>query len=341
MRTYHRSIVFSKVPLNGSFTYKDIFQLFPADLIGMPTTKVFQKHHPIILEYWTTKDEVVTVPSDFEKIKDLYSLTALTSNKQDIILSLLTIITNHVFFRYSESTGSWGFPILNEDAEEGEVNTWESKWCLPIFVWKNFQSQLSIEKFTELNIPIVTFLPHQHYYLINPNFDFHVDRNITFPITATQILDSYFSQPKNILEILNSAISFANSAMELRNSKKTLSLISAFTAIETLVNMEFENVQLEKCKDCGQSKFKIAEKYRQFLFKYISKSEENKKKFNSYYSLRSKIVHTGQKLKTEKLFADISEEERAEELLNEIEIIQLSKLSIINWLILNPVFRNE
>jgi len=336
MRTYHRSIVFSKISLNESFIYKDIFQLFPANLDGIPTTKVFQKHYPLILEYWTTKDEVINVPSDFEKIKDLYSLTALTSNKQDIILSLLTTITTHLFFRYSDYIGSWGVPILKEDAGE-EANSWDSKWCLPIFTWKDSQRQLKIEKFSELSIPNVELIPHHDYYLNDPNFDYHFDKTITFPDTSIQILDSYFNQPKNILEIVNSAISFSNSAMELRNSKKTLALISAFTAIETLVNLEFENVQPEKCKDCGQLKYKIAEKYRQFLFKYIGKTEKNKKKFNSYYSLRSKIVHTGQKFKTEKLFSDVSEEERNEEFLNEIEIIQLSKLSIINWLLKNPV----
>jgi hypothetical protein len=336
MRTYHRSIVFSKISMKGCFIYKDIFQLFPADdLDGIPTTKVHQKHHPLILEYWTEKDEITYVPSDFDELKDLYSLTALTTTKQDIILSLLTTITNHVFFRYTEFIGNWGLPILKEDVHNDEVNAWESKWCLPLFVWKNFQKQLKIERFSQINYPNVDFIPHEDYYFNNPNFDYSFDKHITFPNTSIQILDSYYSQPKDILEVINSAISFSNSAMELRNSKKTLSLISAFTSIETLVNMEFENTQVDKCKDCGQLKYKISEKYRQFLFKYIGKSNTNKKKFNSYYSLRSKIVHTGQKLKTEKLFSYVSEEKSAEEFLNQIEIIQLAKLSIINWLIQN------
>ena len=57
-----------------------------------------------------------------------------------------------------------------------------------------------------------------------------------------------------------------------------------------------------KCEECGQQKYGVSRKFREYLLKYIGDSPNNKRKFNNYYSLRSKIVHTGRQLKTELLF---------------------------------------
>ncbi len=334
MKELHKTIIFTKVPLNKGFSYRDVFQVYPATLNNQPTTKVFMKHYPVILEYWTTDDDLINNRSEVEELKDFYTSTATQLTKQDTILSLLSTITNHLFFRYTETNGTWGMPILKEDVGD-EANTWSSKWCLPIFTWPGLPSQLKIENFSKIELPQVSYIPHISYFFSNPNFDYYLDQEITFPQTSFDILDSYFNQPLSTREILNSAIGFAVSAMELRQSKKTLSIISSFTTIETMVNMEFANNDIEKCELCGQAKYSVLKKYRDFLFKYIGESPNNKKKFNKYYSLRSKIIHTGERLKTEILFADVSEVEKDKEFLSVIEILQLAKMSIINWLLKN------
>jgi hypothetical protein len=123
--------------------------------------------------------------------------------------------------------------------------------------------------------------------------------------------------------------------MEFISSKKKLALLSAFTAIETMVNWDTKDFKPSKCEKCGQDAFKISARYREFLLKYIGDSKANKNKFNNYYKLRSRIVHTGEDFKTERLFSDVDQETKEEERLQLAEVVILSKLAIIFWTIKN------
>ncbi|RPH29905.1 MAG: hypothetical protein EHM93_16645 [Bacteroidales bacterium] len=299
----------------------------------MPKSK-FQEHHPVILEYWTDEKEIIETSDEIKDFSDIFFDAATTINKVDSILGLLSVFTNNLFFRYYDSTGMWGMPVLKDEIEE-ENNLWSSKWNFPFFHWPELPKQMVINEFTKLEIPEVKYVKHFDYYSNNPNFDYKVIDEITFPNTITSVLNSYYSKTPEIQSIIDTAISFSYTAMELRPIKKTVSLLSSFTSLETMVNLEFRDFKTKNCEKCGQPQYKIAEKFRDFLFKYIGKGEENRNIFNSYYSIRSKIVHTGQRLKTEKLFSNIPKKEKDKEFLNHIEILQLGKLSIIHWLIRN------
>lgn len=333
MREYHRAIIFTKVPLTWNFRYRDMFQIFPAVLINMPYSSL-QRRHPNILEYWTTPEEEISIPSEFENLKILFSTAATTITKQDKILSLLSTFSNNLFFRYSDLSGFWGMPILKDDPGD-EANLWSSKWCWTLFHFPELPSQFKIENFTELNLKDVNRVSHKSYYTYDPNLDFDSKREIEFPETMEYILDSYFQLDSERMQTIDAAISYSVAAMELKDSKKTLSLLSSFSSLETMVNLEFRNENVERCDECGQLKYSIARKFRDFLLIYIGDSKANRKKFNAYYSFRSKIVHTGAQLKTEKLFSEVPEEEADSEYLTRLEILQLGKLAIINWLIFN------
>jgi len=332
---FNKTIIFTKIPLTGYFKFYEKFQIYPADLEGMPVSKN-QEHYPVILEYVIEKDEIIEPPQNVETLKDLRTYTASTLTKQDEILNLLTLFTNHQFFRYYDLTGNWGMPILKENAGD-EANLWSSKWCMTMFHWPNLSEQLKIEKFTDIELKYdpVKFISFKEYYEHNPNYDFYRDQVITFPNNMFLGIEYYYALDIETKKIIDVAISHTVSAMELRQFKKTLSVISAFTSIETMVN--FENIEFnpESCDSCGQLKFKVAKKYRDYLLKYIGNNPNNKKKFNALYKLRSKIVHTGMLFKTENLWNDISQEEKDEEFINQLEVILLSKLSVINWLLIN------
>ena len=106
-------------------------------------------------------------------------------------------------------------------------------------------------------------------------------------------MQAYYGLNAETKKTIDSAINHTVSAMELRKHKKTLSIIAAFTSMETMVNNEFKDEKVERCGECNQLQYKVAKKFRDFLFKYVGKSTENKKKFNAFYLLRSKIVHAG------------------------------------------------
>jgi len=335
MDKYQKTIIFTKIPLTGYFRYLDKFQIYPAELEDMPKSKL-QEHYPVILEYFIHDSEVIKPKNAFKGLEDLSSLTATTLTKQDEILNLLTLFTNHLFFRYSDLSGTWGMPMLKDDPGQ-EANEWSSKWNLKMFHWPGLPKQLKIESFTEIELEYepVAFIPFQKYYQHKPNYDTSIDEPITFPNNIFLGLDSYYSLNEDFKSTIDTAISHCISAVELKDTKKTLSVISAFTSIETMVNFENRDFVPETCKECGQLQFKISQHYRDFLLKYVGDSQNNKKKFNAFYGLRSKMIHTGMKFKTEYLWNDLPKEEKKKEMINQLEVILLSKMSIINWLIIN------
>jgi hypothetical protein len=336
MKKYLRIIFFTKVPLGGYYKYKDVFQIFPADLEDMPKSSI-QEHFPNILEYWISDEEKIHVPPEFEELKEMFSFTGAQILKQDKILGLLSSFTNSLFFRHADIIGNWGLPMLKDDPVE-EVNSWSSMWCLGLFYFPSLAKQLQIDKFSELNINPIKKTDHKSYYMFEPNLDFKNDRNILFPNTIDLFFDSYFALEPTKKILVDAAISYTVAAIELKNTRKTLSLLASFTSMETMINLEFRELEAEKCKECGQLRYSVSKKFREYFLKYIGKSDLNKKKFNDYYSLRSKIVHTGRQLKTEILFADVPEIEENLELEQRMEILQMGKLAIVNWLIKNLHF---
>ncbi|MFI5139228.1 MAG: hypothetical protein ACHQIM_15500 [Sphingobacteriales bacterium] len=338
IKKYYKEIIFTKTPLKGFFRYDDIFQIYPADFDGMPRSNL-QQHFPIILEYWTTDDERIEVEVEYEILKESFSDTATKFTKQDKILSLLTTFTNHIFFRYTDLTGSWGMPVFHDDPGD-EADDWLTYWIMPDFHWPQMAGKFQISEFSKPIVPEVSFIEHFPYYLINPNFDYDNQREITFPKTIHLGLNSYFRASKDVQAVLDSAIYYSVSAMEMRTQMQTLSLLASFTSVETMVNLEYRDAEAEKCPVCGQLKYSVARKYREYLLKYIGDTPDNKKKFNAYYSLRSKIVHTGQRLKTENLYANLPKQETELEFITRIEILQIGKLAIIQWLLETQMLNN-
>lgn len=334
MDKFQKTVIFTKTPLVGYFRYADKFQIYPAELVDMPKSSL-QEHYPVILEYYISDEEVIVPATDIEGLRDLRTLTATTLTKQDEILNLLTLFTNHHFFRYSDLTGTWGMPILKDDPGE-EANSWSSKWNMIMFHWPGLPAQLKIEKFTEIELAYepVQFVPFLEYYQKNPNLDTDDKRVISFPNNIFLGLDSFYQLDSESRSVIDDAISHAVSGIELRRTKKTLSVISGFTAIETMVNFENKDFVVERCEKCGQPQYKVVQHYRDYLLKYIGDNPNNKKKFNAFYNLRSKFIHTGARYKTEYLWNDLPKEESNKELISQLEVILMSKMAIVNWLVI-------
>jgi Apea-like HEPN len=332
MRTFHRSIFFTKAPLGGQYRYRDYFQISPANLDGIPESQM-QRHFPNILEYWVGPEDKITATfgDDDNSLDELLSTAATLVTKQDRILALLSAFTNNLFFVYKDHTGKWAFPVPDGYGEE--INQSTSQWCLGLYFFPEMAEQLKIDEFSTTSIQAINLIPYPKYYLYKPHLDSDYKDAIEFPEVMDELLDKYFNLTADKQQIINSSISYAVSAVELNDTKKTLSLLASFTAMETMVNLEYMAVKPEKCGECGQQKFSVARKFREFLLKYLGDTEPNKKKFNKYYSLRSKIVHTGQQLQTEILFAEVDKSARDEELITRVEILQLGKLAIIGWLL--------
>lgn len=335
MITFHSTLIFTKTPLKNHFRYRDIFQVFPAEhLEGLPSSTM-QKHYPVILEYWVSDNEPAPVMELFQDMKGFLEPTTRQIIKQDLFLSLLSCFTNHQFFRYTDINGMWGIPAPALGEPEEQINSQSSAWYINFFYTPALAAQLKIKVFSEQRYPDMAFIRHFPYYQDDPNLDMDPKREITFPETIYMDLDSYFAQNKDTREVLDAAIAYSVAAAELRYARRTMSVMAAFTAVETMVNFEYRDFEAPKCDACGQLQFKVMKKYRDYLLKYLGDTPHNKKKFNAFYGLRSRIVHAGERLKSERLFAEIPDDVRDEEFVTQLEIIMLSKFAIVQWLLKN------
>jgi hypothetical protein len=221
-RIFTREIIFVETPLDGWYKLKDIFQIYPADFKDMPTSKS-ARHYPVVLEYWYLKEELDNVRTDriFEGLEDSYQLTSVTYNKTDLFLSLLSLASTHLFFKYRPSEARWGFPILKDDAG-AEANTWSSKWCLSWFMWPSRPEQLQINGFAEPRGESVKQIAWRDYFQNNPNFDWFEDSHhfIRLPDLISSFIECYFATDPSTRKTLDSAIASSNIAMEFMTTRK-------------------------------------------------------------------------------------------------------------------------
>lgn len=325
-----RAIIFSKTPLLGCFRFGNIFQIYPPILKGIPISE-YQRDCPIVLEYLVTENDKIESPFEFDNFGIIVSKTATDLSKQDQIVSLLTLFTNHFFFRYQDTTGCWGIPVSEGVPIKDKIT---SSWNIKMFTYPEMACQINIDDFTAQVCDLIPVVKYKEYYYNNPSFDNGSSTQVTIPNIILKGLNMYYVLDNEGRKVINTAIKHINLAFEnFLKANSTLAAIASFTAIEAMVNYEYRDFKPDSCESCGQLKYKVAKKYRDYLLKYIGDSEANKRKFNKYYSLRSKIIHAGELFESENLWNDLPKDKRDEENIQLIEILQLSKLSVINWLL--------
>lgn len=326
---FYKEIIFTKTPLKGIYRYQDLFQIYPAELDKMPESK-FQKHYPVIIEYAISPEDEVIPEYLIEGLEEFSKETATRSVKVEELLRLLTVFSNHLFFRYKAGDGFWGVPITEDEPGE-KANSWRSYWDFKMFFWPEGPQQ-KIDSFTEQSFDKVSFRAHHPYFMVRPNLDIHTDKNICFPTSINEFITAYYKSPDSVKSVVLRAMNHLYSSVELLNSKNTLSLISAFTSIENMIELEYQGQTIYNCDSCSQPKFQVTKKFREYLTNYVGQNDTLKRKFNLYYKKRSKIIHIGEVLATEVLYSGLPKHERDEDSITHLEVIQVSRLAISHWL---------
>ncbi len=160
--------------------------------------------------------------------------------------------------------------------------------------------------------------------------------NVVVPEFMDSILENYYSLPKDILLTFRKACYLFYCGVELRSTNPSLSFASFVSAIETLI--AFKATKPERCKDCGQPKYRLSASFREFIltFGYNGKESAITKKFiNKLYSYRSKILHTGQLLLGDMFWHSVEEknmDKEWEESFLHKDLLGVTRVCLINWL---------
>lgn len=115
------------------------------------------------------------------------------------------------------------------------------------------------------------------------------------PVRLGELFKQYFESANVDLKkkYLNACIVLTKS-FRIHEIDWSASYLLMVSAIEALIEIEYEMEEQQICKCCGQPEFQVSKKFKSFIDKYGFEVDNKTKKL--FYSLRSKIAHSGQLL---------------------------------------------
>ena len=327
-RIFYKAIIFCNNPLTGYYRFEDKFQIYPLQSNHAPThDKV--KMYPVIIEYHVQKDVQMEVPDILKEIQDIIAKQTHTQNYQRQIRNLLSAVTNYWFY-FPPAEFLWFTEIPSGELTE-EVNNQKSKVGMTSYWYPEMHQESIITKFTETGLPKIEMVKHPDCFL---NIDIEGKEVVKFPEYIDAAIHNFFALDEETRETVNSAASLICNGVELRTKMKSISFISFVSSIETMVNHEFKGVPVENCKECGQPRYKVVKKFKDYLAKYSSDSNSAKKDVDAIYSLRSKIAHTGLLLLGDNKIDWSDDKKQNEQWHAHLQAMQISRVSLTNWLMM-------
>ncbi len=326
---FYKAIVFCSNPMKGFYRFKDIFQIYPFTSENSPKSDKV-KLFPIAIEYWVDNDAPIDVISVSSEVSDIIAKMTRAQNRQKEILNLLSSITN---FRFSYPTPeiNWFVEIPNGTITN-DVEKLKSIGGMSLYWYPELHADNQISTFSVLTFPPIELVDHKDYFV---NIDIDHKDTVKFPQYIDKTLEKYFLLNGESLQTINSTFALICNGIDLRNKMKSLSFVSFVSGIETMVNYEYRNSDKALCEKCNRPILSISAKFRDYLFKYASDGPKSKKKINKIYEIRSKIVHTGLLLLGDNLFDWSDDKKQGDEWQTHLEAMQINRLSITNWLLLN------
>lgn len=233
MRKFYRRIVFSKTPLKSQFRYRDRFQILPIDSEIAPLSP-YSKHIPLLLEYYIDFDDKQN-PKEIDIFDDLSAQHVIEFE----ILNILSVLSNHRFFRYSNVVSQWAmlapdteFKNLNQEQKDSYNNQYSS-WTVGGYVYPGLREEMEIKEFTDKKYPETPLVsPYFTYFTQDPVEN--PKGEILFPETIYSCLDNYYLLSAKTLKKIKSSVALVCDGMDISDSKRSLAFLSFVSAIEAL-----------------------------------------------------------------------------------------------------------
>ncbi len=345
MRKYYKRILFSKTPLKTQFRYKDKFQIFPIESETAPSNP-YCKHFPLFLEYYIEFDKNQS-PENVDIFDDLSAQQVVEFE----IMNLLSVLSNHRFFKYRLTNNQWGINTPNiaienlKPNEKNFFNNQTSSWIISGYFYPGLKADLEINNFSKLDFPQTQLVtPYYQYFTIDP-----VEKEkgeILFPETIISSLDNYYSLSSKTLKKIKFSIALICDGLDISDFKRSLAFLSFVSAIEALAGLEISNSEIEfdcnschsikksphYCPDCNKPIWGIKAKFKAFLKTFVAGGVESVSKYNRIYNLRSKIAHQGQLFISDYEFSFDNIDKKGDDWLMKLETLQLARISLTNWL---------
>ncbi len=295
---FHRSLIFTNIPLNGGYRYKDVFQILQSE-VDLPFHRSgVQNLKPIIFEYDSSNycyyKRLRYKQLDFEE-----SFRHLDFSKE--LLAHITLVFNANFF--TEKSYMCTKEMLGEDYFIGE-----------------FTKGNSINGLTT----------DDEYILKDINF---LGDEIVKPTFIDKYFDKYFNLDENAMNRYRMSLTLYHNAIDIRLISPSMSYVALISAIENLFEFEGElnGFKVKKCKTCNGDIYKSTRRFKDFMKKYYPVDSPKYNKFlNTIYTRRSKITHAG--LLHYNDYADTEIDSDGSKEVSSLKT--MVRVALINWILL-------
>lgn len=280
---FRQAVVLTRLPVKGLYRYRDIFQVLPPrDDFTKPNAMV--GHYPLIFQWKYQAPQVVEKePGQPEMPHWVHENDASGAKAREIFL-VLGVFLNSRLFEY-QGKKSWFLPL-----DESHRGSMEPLWGQELYTVRDFSN--SIDDLSDVDgIEEIEKVESNTYF---NRYAETLDAVFDLPKDLDCLLDAYFELDANRRERFLSACALFEKGAELWGSQPSLSFIAFVSSLETLINLEHKDEEVEKCGECGQDRYRVTKKFRDFFAKYGSDSPEFKKYSMEIYNYRSKVVHTGE-----------------------------------------------
>ena len=287
-KTYRRTIVFCPLPVDGFYRYNNTFQILPPDKVA-PKPPATMAHHPLILEYCFDTPEVRYIPvaegsNIRHPIAHWITINEVASEKLNEILRILSVVTNFRFFTYGVDQ-AWFTPL---GGEETAATPPTCEWGQEFYSYPQFERDIT--GFSVPNCSLMDKVDPQSYY---NRFGRSVGGTVDLPATIDDTIFKFCQLNDEAREsFISSALLFCN-GNDIWSKMKSLSFAAFISSIETLIAYDHRNTEIENCPQCGQPRFRVVHKFREFLHRYGSPDPAFKKYALKLYQTRSRILHRG------------------------------------------------
>lgn len=319
---YRRYVALADVPVTGRFRFGESFQIYPAPP-NAPTTDYINGTHPFLIEisYQAANQPVRNEEGHYlhepwaeNQIRALEKLTEVL-----ITLSGLTIYRLHI----PKSKGAWYRPLNHRETGKLPMPQWgQQGYILP-------DIGPYIAGFTELDGAELTMVEARQYYgALGRQFD----QVLEFPDNLAMNLERVESLTPKARQAFLSACSLFDQGSEFWQHHPSLSFASYVSAIEALIEYEYRKVKRNKCGECGQFKFAVTDKFREFCQKYCLVPYDLEPVISKIYRYRSKILHAGKLMLGDLIMPRIGTWDNADERDTHQALIKIFQICLVNWL---------
>lgn len=283
-----RTIVFSATSQPLAIEYPPLFKIYPCPE-DFPKPTAEYGHYPHFLDYYvqertnisgiTEMSYSLDAPPTFEELQtfpipDSLVQSCDAADLLDEILDVVSALTSREVIRY------------------GNYQAWFTELGV-----KNHLPQYGQEFFhhPDTGSPTAIEPTPKFEYVDEIAFRLQSEGGTERIVRMQELFESYFSAPEDETKMLfRDACRIAARAGRIATFDLSTSFVLLISSIESLIHIWSRGNDDETCKECGQVRYRVMQKFRDFVDEFGFEIENKVK--SRLYGLRSALVHRGQLL---------------------------------------------